>query len=357
MTKKLKIAQIAPFWFKVPPANYGGTERVVSILTEELVRRGHDVTLFAAPGSTTTAKLVSPIEEKYLKSIKSYNDTNFNDINIYVNAYLYSQAKNFDVIHSHASYFPFFFCDMVKTPTVHTLHNQLPRQREMENELYKKYSHLNFVSISNEFRSHFKLNYIATVYNGLSLETFSFDKEGGDYLIWVGRALKYKGEMAAIEVASKTKEKLNLLMSIRPDAREYVEKKIKPKLNNKIKLMENVKLLDTVRYYKKAKAFIFPLEWREPFGLTMIESMACGTPVIAYDRGSVSEIVKDGETGFVVNPKEGQLGMIKAVQKINSLSETDYLKMRANSRKRVEKYFSIEKMVDDYEQLYYKLLK
>lgn len=356
MPKKLKIAQIAPFWFKVPPKDYGGTERVVYSITEELVRRGHEVTLFAAPGSKTSAKL-APISEKYLKLISSYNDANFNDINMYVNAQIFAQADNFDIIHSHASYFSFYFCKFTKTPTIHTVHNQLPRSREIENEIYKKYQNLNFISISDEFRTHFPLNYIATVYNGLSLDVFKFDALGGKNLIWVGRALKFKGELEAIKIAEKSAEKLVLLMSVRDNAKEYLAKKIKPRLSKKIILHENVKFADTVGYYQKSKAFIFPLEWREPFGLTMIESMACGTPVVAYNRGSVSEIVENNKTGFIVNPQEGTEGMIKAVRKLNSLPKTEYLKMRQNCRVRVEKKFSVAKMGNDYEKIYYKLLK
>lgn len=355
MPKKLKIAQIAPFWFKIPPKDYGGTERVVYSLTEELVKRGHEVTLFAAPGSETSAKLVSPISEKYLKLISSYNDANFNDINMFVNAQVFSKADNFDIIHSHASYFSFYFCNFIKTPVIHTIHNQLPRPRELENELYRKYRNLNFISISNEFKSHFNLNYITTVYNGLSLDLFKFDAVGGNNLLWVGRAKKYKGELEAIKIAENLREKLILLMSVRSDAKEYVTQKIKPRLNKKMILHENVKFSDTVKYYQKSKAFIFPLQWREPFGLTMIESMACGTPVIAYNRGSVREIVDDDKTGFIVNPREGIEGMIKAVKKLNSLPEKKYLKMRQNCRARVEKYFSIKRMVDNYEKIYYKL--
>jgi len=354
--KKLKIAQIAPYWLDVPPKDYGAVEKLVSVITEELVRRGHDVTLFATASSESKAKIISPVESKLVSLIEHYNDSNYNDINFYVNAYVYSHSDEFDVIHSHASYFPFFLCDMVKTPTVHTLHYQLPRPRELENEIYKKYRHLNFISISDEFRSHFDLNYISTVYNGLDPNIYTFSEKGGDGLLWLGRAKKFKGELGAIEVAEKTGEKLQLAMSVRKDAEEYVDKEIKPHLNEMIKLATNVKLEDVVNYYRDAKAFVFPLEWKEPFGLVMIEAMACGTPVIAYDRGSVSEIVVDGETGYIVDPKEGTDGFVKAIKKLNGMTEERYLAMRRKCRERVEENFTIERMVDRYEQVYEKAL-
>jgi len=353
----MKIAQIAPFWFDVPPKNYGGTERIVSSITEELIKRGHEVTLFAAPGSITEAKLVSPVKQELLNSIKSYNDSNFNDINTWVNAMVFSKAKEFDVIHSHASYFPFYFCDFVDRPVIHTIHNQLPRERELENEIYKQYRHLNFVSISNEFRTHFDLNFIATIYNGLNVNDFAFSQEGGDYLLWVGRAKKSKGELDAIKLAEESGEKLQLCMSVRPDAEGYIEKEIKPHLNDKITLATNVEFEETIKFYRGAKAFIFPVEWREPFGLIMIEAMSCGTPVIAYNRGSVSEIVKDGETGFIVDPESGINGLKQALDKLNNLTETDYLAMREKCRKRVEENFTIEKMVDGYEAVYKKVIE
>ena len=204
MNRKLRIAQIAPFWMDVPPKDYGGTERVVSNITEELVKRGHQVTLFASNTSQTKAKLVSPVKADLLKNIQSYCDTSYSVINTYVNHYVFQKASEFDIIHSHVSYFSFYFCDFVKTPVVHTLHDQLPRLRDAENELYKKFRHLNFVSISNEFRTHFDLNYIATVYHGLDFNYFPFNEKGGNDLFWIGRINKHKGELEAIEAAKKT---------------------------------------------------------------------------------------------------------------------------------------------------------
>lgn len=369
INKKLKIAQIAPYWFDVPPLDYGGTERVVANITEELVKRGHEVTLFATPASSTGAKLVSPVPQDFLKTIESYSDANFQNINSYVNYAVFKKASEFDIIHSHAAFYSFYFCDFVKTPAIHTVHNQLPRSSETENELFKKFRHLNFISISNEFRTHFDLNYIATVYHGLELQYFPFSPTGGNDLFWIGRISKNKGEVEAINVAEKTGHKLVLALSMRKDATDYFNTAIKPHVNRNIStLLQDVKYVDTAKYYGNAKLFIFPVQWKEPFGLIMIESMACGTPVVAFARGSVPEIIKDGVTGFLVNPTEnektgdwivkktGLEGLCEAVEKIYSLPADQYHNMRRMCRAHIEKSFTIEKMVDHYEEVYNSLL-
>ncbi|MBW7960248.1 glycosyltransferase family 4 protein [Patescibacteria group bacterium] len=369
MKKRLKIAQIAPIWFDVPPKQYGGTERIVSYITEELVKRGHNVSLFATQGSETKAKLVSPMPDSLLSSIKSYLDYNFNAINYYTNAFVFQHAQDFDVIHSHAFYLSFPFCDFVNTPTIHTLHNQLPRGSEPENELMRKYHHLNYVSISNEFQTHFDgLNYVGTVYHGLDLKYFPFNPTGGDYLLWIGRASKNKGEDDAIVTAKRAGKKLLIGASVRPDTEKYFHEKIEPNLNEKIELIQNMSFEKTHEFYGNSKAFIFPVKWREPFGLIMIESMACGSPVIAYARGSTPEIIKDGVTGFLINPSEDERkgdfqikktgidGLCEAVERIFSMSDKEYKNMRLACRRHVEEKFTVEKMVDNYEKIYYKLL-
>lgn len=369
MNKKLKIAQIAPFWFDVPPKDYGGTERIVSYITEELVKRGHEVTLFASENSNTKAKLITPISSDMLKHIEFYCDTKYTFINTYVNYYVFSKADDFDIIHSHSYFYSLPFCDFVKIPTIHTLHSQLPRASEAENEVLRKFRHFNFISISNEFRNHFDLNYIATVYHGLPLDLFPFSIEGGQNLLWIGRASKNKGEDDAIEVTKKTGRKLVMAASIRKDTVSYFNQFIKPKLNQSIEFAHNVKFEDTPKYYGTAKIFLFPVKWKEPFGLILIESLACGTPVVAYARGSIPEIIKDGETGFIVNPSESEIlgnwiikktgieGLCEAVERIYSLPEAQYRQMRKNCRAHAEKNFTVEKMVDKYEQVYEKLIR
>lgn len=366
--KKLRIAQISPYWYDVPPQNYGGTERVISYITEELIARGHDVSLFAPPESQTKAKLISPLSAEFPKAVESYIDPHFCGISLYINAEVFKHANQFDIIHSHAYYFSFPFSEFVKTPVIHTLHNQLPREREIENQLMRRYKNLNFVSISNEFRTHFDLNYVTTVYHGLDLKFFPFNEIGGDYLFWIGRASKNKGETIAIEVAQKVKRKLKLAASVRKDSQEHFQKIAASSSPQYLEIVEKVKFEETWKYYGGARAFIFPVQWKEPFGLILIESMACGSPVIAYAKGSIPEIIKDGETGFIVNPSDTEIagdwiikktgieGLCEAVEKIYSLPESDYRQMRKNCRSHVEKNFTVHKMVDDYEKIYYSLL-
>ena len=365
--QKLRIAQISPYWFDVPPKNYGGTERVISYITEELVSRGHNVTLYAPPGSQTNARLISPLSAEYPKAVESYIDPFFSGNSLYVNAEVFKQADEFDIIHSHAYYFSFPFSEFVKTPVVHTLHNQLPREREIENLFMRRYKDLNFVSISQEFRTHFDLNYVSTVYHGLDLEFFPFNEVGGDYLFWMGRVSKNKGEDIAIEVAQKVKRKLKMAASIRKDTADRF-KKIIDSSSEYLEVLQNVKFEETWKHYGGARSFIFPVQWREPFGLILIESMACGTPVIAYAKGSIPEIIKDGETGFIVNPSDAEIvgdwivkktgieGLCEAVEKVYSLPDQDYLRMRKNCRSHVEKNFTVKQMVDKYEEVYAKIL-
>lgn len=346
--KKLKIAQLAPFWYDVPPKNYGGTERIVSYITEELVRRGHEVTLYAAEGSVTAAKLVSPVSSQILSSIKFYCDSTYLMANQLVASLLYRQASEFDIIHSHASFVPFGYADLVKTPTIHTLHNFMPRPYEAENELFRAFKHLNFVSISNNFRRHFDLNYIATVYHGTLLPA-QYSKAAGQYLFWIGRVNKNKGELDAMEAATRSGEKLIMALSSRDDTREYVDKQIKPKVTANITLREHIPFDDVWSLYAGAKALVLPIHWEEPFGMVMIEAMACGTPVIAYGRGSVPEIVKDGVTGFIVDHERGVDGLVEAISRIDQID-------RAACRRYVEENFTVEKMVDRYEEVFAALL-
>lgn len=341
----MKIAQLAPFWFRVPPVDYGGTERVVSFVTEELVRRGHEVTLFAAEGSETKARLVSPVSKEEVAKIRAYNDQEFRRINELVTKTAFDRVGDFDIIHSHNATFSFPFCELSKTPVIHTLHNQLPRENEEENEQYRRYKNLNFVSISDSFRSHFDLNYIATVYHGIPKDVFRFNPDPKEDLFWIGRASKHKGELAAIEAAKQAGSTLTMALSLRPDTRKYYDEVIVPKLDTHIRIVENLRYLDTPKLYGDSRALLFPVEWEEPFGLVMIEAMACGTPVIAFNRGSVPEVVKDGVTGFIV---DDIAGMVSAIKKIDQID-------RAACRKHIEENFTVEKMVDGYEEIYQKI--
>jgi glycosyltransferase involved in cell wall biosynthesis len=343
--KKLKIAQIAPLWFSVPPKRYGGIERIVSYLTEELTKRGHSVTLFASGDSKTKAKLVS-VSKKSLSGLNiPWHDWWWNNHN-YSTAF--KKSSSFDIIHSHWTPMGMYFQDLTKTPTLHTLHN-LPKKSDIRWEIFRNYKKSNVAFISKKQKQNsvvkFKKSWVA--YNGIPVKKFNFKPKPENHLIWIGRISPDKGTDIAIKIAKKARMKLLIAGQLQPKYQDYFDKKINPHLGSKIKYIGELSQSELASFYGQGKAFIYPIKWQEPFGLVMVEAQACGTPVIAFDKGSVPEVVKHGKTGFVVkNITEA----VKAVKKINQIKRED-------CRKWVEKNFAIEKMVDNYEKVYYKIIK
>jgi glycosyltransferase involved in cell wall biosynthesis len=343
--KKLKIAQIAPLWFSIPPKGYGGTERIIFHLTEELVKRGHKVTLFASGDSKTKAKLVSVIDKGLISKKIPWHDWCWNNLNYSI---AFERANEFDVLHSHWTPLGFFFQKFVKRPVLHTFHN-IPPKNDHRWKVFRYFKNSNVVFISKKERENcpvrFKREFV--VYNGIDISKFKFNAKPRDHFIWIGRVEPKKGPQKAVCLAKKLGLKLLLAGRIDPTQKNFFEKEIKPYLGKKIKYLGELKEEQLSSFYGRAKAFLYPLDWEEPFGLCMVESMACGTPVIAFSKGSVPEVVKDGETGFVVrNMKE----MIKAIREIDKIK-------RENCRKWVEEKFTIKRMVDDYERIYYQLIK
>jgi glycosyltransferase involved in cell wall biosynthesis len=341
---KLKIAQIAPLWFPVPPKKYGGTERIVYFLTEELVKRGHKVTLFASGDSKTKAKLIAPIKKGLIEQGVPWTDYTWSGFNTFL---AFKEANKFDVIHSHWGLFPFFFQEFVKTPLLFTFHN-IPKRGDHRWKIigyFKDKINVVFISQSEKNNSQVKFKKSWVVYNGIDVSYFKFNSQPEDHFVWIGRVSPEKGIENAIKVAKKLGIKLLLAGQIQEMRKEYFKKKIKPHLSKKIKYLGEIPQEKLPDFYGKAKALLYPIEWEEPFGLVMAEAMACGTPVIVFDRGSAREVVKNGVTGFVVKNNEE---MIKAIKKIEKID-------RKNCRERVEKYFTYQKMVSDYEKIYYQL--
>jgi glycosyltransferase involved in cell wall biosynthesis len=342
---KLKIAQVAPLWFSIPPKKYGGTERIVHFLSEELVKRGHKVTLFASGDSKTKAKLVAPVKRGLIEQGIPWSDYTWSGFNTFL---AFKKADRFDIIHAHWGLFSFFFQEFVKTPVLFTFHN-IPKRGDHRwkiMEYFKNKINVVFISHSEKNNSQVKFKKSWVVYNGIDIAKFKFNSQPKDYFAWIGRVSPEKGIENAIKVAKKLGIKLLMAGQIQEMRKEYFEKTIKPQLSEKIKYLGEIPEEKLSDFYRGARALLYPIEWEEPFGLVMAEAMACGTPVIVFDRGSAKEVVEDGVTGFVVKDNEEMMKAIKKVDKID----------RKKCRERVEKYFTYQRMVSDYEKIYYQLL-
>ena len=356
--KKLRIGQIGPLNLPIPPKKYGGTEKIIYSLCEGLTKKGHEVFLFAAKDSKTSAHLC-PIVEKSFWTLKS-KPQEYAPYYAYQMAIVAEKAKKLklDILHDHLGPWSLALYGQTKIPIVHTLH--VPFKNKDRIWTYRK---LNSKLISLSFaqrKTAPDLNYVANIYNGIDLSLFPFNQKPKNYFIWAGELSPRKGIMEVIKIAELAKIKLIIIGRIPPPIQgmDYIffNKYIKKNLNKgNIKYLGEANQEKIGKYYKNAKAFLYPLQWEEPFGLTMIESMACGTPVIAFKRGSVPEVIKDGKTGFIVSPwdKQGKVNLKGFIQMIKKIDQID----RKECRNLVKENFSAERMVDNYEKTFFKILK
>ncbi len=341
----MRIAQVAPLIESVPPPRYGGTERVVSWITEELVRRGHDVTLFATGDSRTKARLW-PIIPRSIRLDPDAPDSfacHFLEL-----AEVFGRADRFDVIHCHVDFFAFPFARSARVPTVHTLHGRLDLSHWTP--IIEQYRDIPLVSISNSQRrplNGVKPRWMATVHHGLPPSWVAPGRGDGGYLAFYSRISKEKRPDLAVEVAKKVGIPLKIAGKIDPFDRSYFAKEIEPLLDHP--LIEFVGELGDERtdFLGNALALLFPIDWPEPFGLVMIEAMACGTPVIARPCGSVPEVVQHGRNGFIVNTVDEMAAAVRAVDKID----------RKLCVETVREKFSVDAMVDRYLDVYDKLIR
>jgi glycosyltransferase involved in cell wall biosynthesis len=335
----VRIAQIAPLSEPVPPELYGGTERVVSLLTEELVRRGHEVTLFASGDSETDARLVSVTREALRRGPQDVDPTLHLMLEL---GLVFERAQQFDVIHSHVDYFALPFARLVNTPVVTTLHGRLDLPG-LET-IYGRYSDAPLVSISDNQREPLAgVNWAATVYNGCDLGRFTFSEDGGEFFAFVGRICPEKNIEGAIAIARRTGVPLRIAAKVDPVDVEYHESVIKPLIDGRhVDYLGELGDAEKDELLGSACALLFPVDWPEPFGLAMTEAMACGTPVLALRRGSVPEVVEDGVTGFIRDSEED---LADTADQVTSLA-------RRACRERVERLFSVDVMTDNYEHLY-----
>lgn len=321
----MKIAIVSTVFIRTPPEKYGGTERVVATLADGLVRLGHDVTLFATGDSVTQAKL----DYLYDKPDWSWEKEGRHA------RYAFAKAGNFDIIHNH-SYGGLPLAQDCLVPTVSTVHSLSASYRQFKNNLY--------IAISQRQRFIFReLRKMRVIHHGINIDVFPFQEESQDYLVWVGRFCPEKGVHHAIKVAQALDMPLKLIGVI-GDV-NYFNTTIKPYLSEQIQYLGEMGE-EKNHIVKKAKCFLMPIEWEEPFGLVMVEAMACGTPVIAFNRGSVMEVIEHGKTGFIVTSEDE---MIEAVQKIEEIN-------RLECRNHVKEKFSVEQMVANHEIVYREML-
>lgn len=334
----MKIALLSPIAWRTPPRHYGPWERVVSLLAEGLVQRGMDVTLFATGDSQTSARL------QYICPFPYEEDPNI-DPKVWEAmhiAYLFEQAHKYDLIHNNYDFMPLSFSRLVDTPMLTTIHGFssskiLPIYREYNRDNY-------YVSISDADRNP-GLDYLATVYHGIDLKEFTLVEHPGDYLLYFGRIHPDKGTADAIEIAHRYGRKLYIAGIIQD--KDYYNAKVAPHVDN-----HNVFYLGSVgpaqrrQLLGQAYALLHPIHFDEPFGLSVVESMACGTPVIAFKRGSMPEVISNGHTGFLVN------NVAEACEKLDLIRELD----RKECYRWVKERFSQERMVDDYIALYEQIL-
>ncbi len=346
VTNPLRIAQLAPLYESVPPKLYGGTERVVSYLTEELVRRGHDVTLFASGDSKTSARLEIGYPQGLRLAGLSHVAMDGLGFHFPVMSKVFDTADQFDVIHAHLDYWSFTFSRMISTPTVSTMHGRL--DIEQIHPIYHQYEDLPLISISNAQRRPLpSMNWVATVHHGLPRDLLRFNPKGGNYLAFLGRISPEKRPDLAIEVARRAGIPLKIAAKVDEVDRVYFERVVKPKLDGRnVEYIGEITDQEKSEFLGNALALLFTIDWPEPFGLVMIESLACGTPVIARPCGSVPEVMRDGVTGFIASEADE---LVAAVKKVDRLS-------RETCRAEFERRFTAEVMADNYERIYRKLV-
>lgn len=362
----MKIAIIGSIWISIPPKNngFGAQEYLAYQLAQGLISKGHEITLFASGDSQISGKLVS-VTPKQVIDLPGH-DSKTKDIFELLNlSEAFSRLKDFDLIHNHLLPYGLLFNFNNNTvPVVHTLHHVIYKDRA-DRYIYEKYAEQNFVSISNAQRKIFpKLNYVGTVYNGINPAQFPFkSKPGNDYILYLGRLKKYKGISTAIEIAKELGLKLmiaaplpNPKQSDYQEVMRYWKEEIEPNLSEKIKYLGEIFGVKKTELLQNAKALIFPVEREEPFGMTVIEAMACGTPVVAYDRGAIAEIITP-DSGFLVNHNLGKYGLLKSLKKLYTINSSQYEKMRQAARDRVEHHFTTDRMVNDYLKIYQNLIK
>ena len=339
----MRIAQIAPLFESVPPKYYGGTERIVSYLTEALVDMGHEVTLFASGDSRTRARLI-PMVERSLRLDDSCIDQIVH--HVLMAERVAQHAGEFEILHSHIDYFPFSTFRRLPVPAVTTLHGNLGKNDLVP--LYREFDEVPLISISEAQRAPLPwVNWQGTVQHGLPVDLHSLQEGRGEYLAFLGRASPEKRLDLAIEVARQAGMFLKVAAKVDTKDQEYFETVIKPLLDPAVvEFVGEIGEEEKGDFLGNASALLFLIDWSEPFGLVMIEAMACGTPVIARPMGSVQEVIEDGVSGYIVDGLEGAVEAVKQVENIS----------RRGCREAFERRFTARRMAEDYLKIFGRLV-
>lgn len=338
----MRIALLAPLWKKVPPQKYGGSELVVANLAKGLTKLGHEVTTFACGGSEVAGKLVPVIEKPMYDLVGGFDWNGIKQYEFLSFFELGKRIKDFDVVHNHMGMHPVALAPFIGKPFVTTLHSSLPPDFPYLAEAFREYP---FISISEAQRKLApELNYVATVHHGIDTRTFQSRLEGeGGGFVFMGTLSYNKGIDIAVKAAKELGVNLIIAGEIRENDREFLDKEVFPYVDGeKIKFIGEVGHEEKNRLFSEADGVLFPSRWNEAFGLVLVESLACGTPVVALNNGAVSEILRDGETGFIV---ENELSFREAMKKVKELS-------RKKCRAEAEQRFDISVMAKNYEDVY-----
>ena len=335
----MKIAVLAPISWRTPPRKYGPWEQVASNISEGLIESGHEVTLFATGDSITKGKLDYVCKQGYSENLEL--DPKVEECLHISN--LMEQASKFDLIHNNFDFLPLTYSGLIKTPMLTTIHG-FSSQKILP--VYKKYNAIgNYVSISDSDRSP-ELDYVATVYNGINTRDFTFRAQPKDYLLFFGRIHPEKGTFEAIQIAKQSGRKLIISGLIQDQ--EYFDNKIKPYINEEeILYVGNSGPTQRDKLLGEAEALLHPIGFEEPFGLSVVESMLCGTPFIAFNKGSMQELILDGKTGFLVNSIPEAVEMVSEIKRID----------RQFCRGYASEKFSRQKMIEGYLEVYRKILE
>lgn len=343
----MRVALLAPIALPVPPEGYGGTELVISMLAEGLVRRGHAVTLFAAGDARTTAEL----RYRYPTALEAMGVTEkvaYQPYELAHVAWAFEQAREFDLVHDHTKISGTLISRFSPVPCVTTIHNDFTPERRM---VYGAYPDHCYVAISHSHAARMpELNFVGTVYNGLDLTPAVYREQKDDYLLFLGRLDASKGAHTAARIACALDMPLVMAGRLDPKEADFFRAEIEPYLDGvKRRYIGEVSGRPKWELYAGARALLFPIQWQEPFGLVMIEAMATGTPVVATRYGSVPEVVVDGKTGVVVPDEQDLDALVKATKAAMTLSPRE-------ARAHVEANFSADKMVEDYLAVYERVL-